>query len=106
MVNNVLFSILGNADPDPDTPPPQTQTPPTRELPTTPAAPGGSMVTTTEATINLNNGGNGDNKCKGNITLSESERKKVFTTFFSKKLNLMDISPFCGPSDTPVMDFW
>ena len=74
MVNNVLFSILGNTDPDPDTPAPTT---PTRELSTTPAPPGGSVVTTTEATINLNNGGNGDNKCKGVIT-----QKSVWNIFF------------------------
>ena len=28
------------------------------------------------------------------------------TTFLKKKKNLEDMSPFCGATDTPVLDFW
>ena len=71
MVNCIFIFILGNTDPDPDTPAPQTPSTPAH-----PAPPNGSKANTTEAAINLNNGGDGDNKCKGILTLNERECEK------------------------------
>ena len=31
---------------------------------------------------------------------------KILLLYTFKKKNLEDISPFCGATDTPVLDFW